>query len=127
MNTAATTFANETLKPDWDAVNEIEHSFKALSHTPYLEHVKSHQDRHKKCEWLKLPAQLNCDANALAVSHLPMSSAHTQLFGFEGIDQSRVLLFPHAGAQLHLLTGTVTAWLNVTDVVQVGPIWIWIS
>jgi len=64
-----------------------------------IEHVQGHQDRKQAYHKLTLAAQLNVDADALAREY------QTQY----GQPRPFVLLFPHAGVNLHLSQGTCTA------------------
>ena len=50
-------FANSTLEPDWDIVNEIMWNVNNMDHPPTLRYVASHQDKHKKRSTLPLPVQ----------------------------------------------------------------------
>jgi hypothetical protein len=87
-----------TLLPNWDVINKIRHSLLALRFRPTIQHIKGHQDRNTRYEYLPLPAQLNVDADAAAAS---FQLQH-------GCARPHVPLFPHAGAQLQINEGTIT-------------------
>lgn len=53
-------------------------------------------------------AQLNCDVDGLATNYIK----RTDPYGTPGIDETKVVLFPNACAQLHLQSGTVTCKLK---------------
>jgi hypothetical protein len=93
-------FPNATLAADWDLVNEIAINMRSMEHPPTLQHIKSHQDKHKRLCDLPLFAQLNCAADRLADAFLQQPELAS--------DCTRVPLMPHAGAQLHLPQGTIT-------------------
>jgi hypothetical protein len=97
-------FSNASLASDWDVCNEIVISLRSMDHAPELQHIKSHQDKHKSYHRLPLKARLNCDADALADNFLAMWEGQR--------DFTRVPMFPHAGAQIHLSTGTITGKLK---------------
>jgi len=101
-------YANSTLEPEWDVINEIHQSLKQFTNRPTLAYEKGHQDKHKKYHKLALRAQLNCDADGLATNYIK----RTDPYGTPGIDETKVILFPHACAQLHLQSGTVTSKLK---------------
>jgi hypothetical protein len=89
---------SNTLTPDWDVLNEIRHTLKALPFHPTIQHIKGHQDNKTPYAYLPLPAQLNVDADEAAGD---FQDQH-------GCARPQVLLFPHAGAQLQLNQGTIT-------------------
>jgi hypothetical protein len=65
---------------------------------PLVKHVKGHQDKEAPVATLPLPAQLNCEADALAIA---------ALLAIPGpIPQS--LVFPSAVCQLDVAAATVT-------------------
>jgi exonuclease III len=59
-------YANVTLAPDWDLVEEIVCTLKLFHVTPSFSHVKGHQDDATAYADLSLEAQLNVEADALA-------------------------------------------------------------
>jgi hypothetical protein len=91
-------YANATLAPDWDIVEEIIMTLRLLPITPFFAHVKGHQDDTKAYEDLPLAAQLNVDADTLAGDH------QTQ-FPSEHLV---VPLLPSTGAHLCIGDRTIT-------------------
>ena len=87
-----------TLAPDWDVLNKIRHSLQELPFRPTFQHVKGHQDRDTKYEYLPLLAQLNVDADHAAGAFQDQHGCH----------RPHVLLFPHTGAQLQIDDATIT-------------------
>ena len=98
-------FANSTLEPEWDVINEIQHSLASLTKPPTFQYVKAHQDDKVALKDLPLSAQLNVRADGLATDILLGTASFPE-------DESTTTLLPHAGAQLHLSTGTVTGNLK---------------
>ena len=76
QNQARPMFPNDTLASDWDIVNEIIILCKNLE--PSIAWIKGHQDDERPVEKLPLPAQLNCEADALAdkAHEFPQNSSH---------------------------------------------------
>lgn len=91
-------YPNDSLKSDWDILQQITESFKAAQQTPTVSWVKSHQDDHRAFEDLPLNAQLNCLADAAADQYLVNHAD----------DQSTVHRFPVNKAQVHMPDGTCT-------------------
>jgi hypothetical protein len=59
-------YANVTLAPNWDIVEEIGSTLQLVPVTPSFSHVKGHQDDVTPYADLSLEAQLNAEADALA-------------------------------------------------------------
>jgi len=66
---------------------------------PAVLHIKEHQAKKIACEQLPLPAQLNVDADKLAVDHMA---------NHPNTDCTVVPVLPTSGVQLHLPAGTIT-------------------
>ena len=92
---------NPTLEPDWDVLHEIKWTLKHQLAGGKLIHTKGHQDDRQKYDTLSLLAQLNVDADKLAGQYQEQ----------HGAAHPKVLLFPHAAAQLHSTEGTITSRL----------------
>jgi hypothetical protein len=108
VSTHTQCFANSTLEPEWDVINEITVTLQSMEHPPTITYEAGHQDDHKPYHQLSLRAQLNCDADKLAERYLRMTDPH----GTPDLDETRVTLLPNAGAQVHLKSGTVTGKLK---------------
>jgi hypothetical protein len=91
-------YANATLAPDWDLIEEIVVQLRALTILPTFKHVKGRQDDHVAYHDLPLDAQLNVDADALAGSYISAYPAANP----------RVPMTPTTGAQLILQDQTIT-------------------
>jgi hypothetical protein len=103
---------NPTLEPDWDVLHEIRWTFQQQLSGGKLVHTKGHQDDKQKYDTLSLLAQLNVDADKLACQY---QDRH-------GDTHPKVLLFPHAAAQLHSIEGTITSRLPFTlRLLEQGP------
>jgi hypothetical protein len=91
-------YANATLAPDWDIVEEIVSTLKLIPVTPSFTHVKGHQDDHVAYADLPLDAQLNVEADALAGEfQTKFPSEHLQ-----------APLLPSTGVHLMIGQSTVT-------------------
>ena len=89
-----------TVIPEWDTIAQITDTLKQLTpQQPHLFHTLGHQDNHTPYEGLPLPAQLNCDADALASQYLTDHPC---------IDHCRAPLFSNSKCSLHLPQGTIT-------------------
>jgi hypothetical protein len=90
-----------TTSSDWDVLQEIHTTRMTLkAETKGVLWIKGHQDEKTPYEALTLPAQLNVDADRLAVEH---HETHDP-----PIDVMKVLRFPGNHVQLQLPTGTIT-------------------
>jgi len=95
-------FPNDTLKPDWDIINEIVLLLKA---TPQkVSWIRGHQDNDKDLEEIPLPAQLNCEADELA------SEVHDIEFDWNVKNPKP----PNNSVQIHLGKKTITSHLKHT-------------
>ena len=92
-------YPNDTLKSDWDVLQQVEQTFREAKQAPTMEHIKSHQDKNRAIETLPIKAQLNCRADKLAGAYMAENTA---------VDHSTVHRFPVNLAQLHLPDGTCT-------------------
>jgi hypothetical protein len=91
-------YANATLAPDWDIVEEIVSTLILLLVTPSFSHVKGHQDDHVAYADLSVAAQLSVEADALA------GEFQTQ-FPSENL---KAPLLPSTGVNLMICKSTVT-------------------
>ena len=93
-------YPNLTVIPEWDTIAQILYTFKQLTPSrPDLFHILGHQDGRTSYEELSLPAQLNCDADALASKFL---AEHPH------IDHRHAPMLPKSECVLHLPQGTIT-------------------
>lgn len=92
---------NPTLEPEWDVLHEIQWTHSKQMHGGTIVHTEGHQDNKAKYETLPLLAQLNIDADELAGKYQD----------HHGCARPRVLLFPHASAQVHIQAGTIMSCL----------------
>ena len=93
-------YPNLTVSPEWDTIAQINETLKQLTpQQPLIVHISGHQDDRTPYEALSLPAQLNCDADALASKYLIDNPR---------IDHQFVPLLPKAECLLHLPQGTIT-------------------
>jgi hypothetical protein len=99
-----TTFYPSTaLLPEWDLLSTILTYLKLLPSDPLVQHVKGHQDDGDALVYtLLLPAQLNCEADALATESLAAILAPIPL----------VPVFPSAVCQLDIRDATSTRRLQ---------------
>ena len=91
------TYANNTLKPDWDIVTTFATLSKDLHHPTY-HWVRGHQDDTKSRHTLSLSAQLNCEADDEAGQYQATNHA-----------RPIVPMTPFTHAQLELKNQTVTS------------------
>jgi hypothetical protein len=104
VDTIAKMMAWETMHPsnalesEWDILSVILDYIPQLPVPPSVQRVKGHQDKEAPVATLPLPAQLNCEADALATAALIAIAAP--------IPQS--LVFPSAVCQLDLADATVS-------------------
>ena len=88
------------MEAEWDCLAQILQAVKLLGEaTPTNDHIKQHQDEQTDYERLSLPAQLNCDADALATRYLQENQT---------MDYTISRLFPAGEGILHLGQGTIT-------------------
>jgi hypothetical protein len=59
-------YPSATLMPEWDLLSIIMEYLPCLPSDPLIKHEKGHQDDDAPVHTLPLPAQLNCEANAMA-------------------------------------------------------------
>jgi hypothetical protein len=97
-------YPNETLRPDWDIVEQIASFIQSSIHTITIDHVKGHQDDDKAYEELSPEAQMNVDADELAGEYI-----HEH---FSPRPQAPML--PTTRCQLILRGTTVTSHYNTT-------------
>ena len=95
-------FPNDTLKTDWDIINEIVSLMKSSKQR--ITWIKGHQDEGKRVDELSLPAQLNCEADALA------NEIQQHPFDWE----INSLPPPHNPIQVHHHQKTITSHLKRT-------------
>jgi hypothetical protein len=93
-----TLYPSNALTSEWDIISVILAYIPQLPSPPSVQHVKGHQDKEALVATLPLPAQLNCEANALATAALIVIAAP--------IPQS--LVFPSAVCQLNVADATVS-------------------
>jgi hypothetical protein len=91
-------YANATLAPDWDLVEEIVTQLRRLPVQPLFSHVKGHQDNHFHYADLSLDAQLNVDADKLAGDFMSQYQD----------PQTIVPLMPTTGVHLNIDSKTIT-------------------
>jgi hypothetical protein len=101
MNNFKRLYPNASMSSEWDVIAEIRTATAELGpqSTPRLTHILGHQDELQQYQDLPLPAQLNCDADALAGAFLAW---------LPFLDCSTVPILPTSGCQLALEEGTVT-------------------
>jgi hypothetical protein len=93
-------YPNTTFDAEWDVIAQIVHTVEALRpRSPKIQHIFGHQDRDRDYFELSLPAQLNCDADALAEQFL---SRHSNL------QHLTAHLFPAGGCLLQSRAGTIS-------------------
>jgi hypothetical protein len=66
MQHCKTLYLSTALLPEWDLLSVILEYMKRLLSEPLVQPVKGHQDDDARVCTLSLPAQLNCEADALA-------------------------------------------------------------
>ena len=93
-------YPNDTLKSDWDVLQQLTEAFKTATKAPSVEWVRAHQDDHRPYDELPLESQLNCQADELANVYMKQLTADADL--------SRVPRFPVNKAQFHMPQGTCT-------------------
>jgi hypothetical protein len=93
-----TLYPSNALAPEWDILSVILEYITKLPFPPSVKHVKGHQDQEAPVVTLSLPAQLNCEADALATTALRAIQAP--------IPQS--LVFPSAACQLDVADTTIS-------------------
>jgi hypothetical protein len=94
----STLYPSNALASEWDILSVILVHIPQLPVHPSVQHVKGHQDEGAPVATLSLPAQLNCEADALATAALILIAAP--------IPQS--LVFPSAVCQLDVSDATVS-------------------
>jgi hypothetical protein len=97
-----TFYPSTVLLPEWDLLSIILTYLKLLPSDPLVKHVKGHQDDEVPVCILPLPAQLNCEADALATESLDAILAPIPL----------VPVFPSAVCQLDIRDATSTRRLQ---------------
>ena len=97
------------LGPDFDIVNELQMAIKRYGLTLVPKHVKGHQDRTKRYDELPFEAQMNCDCDEAAGSHLQCPP--------DGLSpQSSAPFFPASKAALRINGNIITS--NLEDHVR---------
>jgi hypothetical protein len=91
-------YANATLAPDWNLVEEIVAQLRLLPVEPFFFHVKGHRDDYFKYADLSLDAQLNVDADKLVGD---LMSQHPN-------PQTIAPLMPTTGVHLTIDSNTIT-------------------
>jgi hypothetical protein len=98
MKEWATLHSSNALASEWDILSVILDLIPQLPVNPSVKHVKGHQDEEATVASLPLPAQLNCEADALATAALLAIAASIPLS----------LMFPSAVCQLDVNEETVS-------------------
>jgi hypothetical protein len=70
-----TMYPSNALASEWDILSVILEYIHQLPFPPSVQHVKGHQDKEAPVATLPLPAQLNCEADALATAALIVIAA----------------------------------------------------
>eukprot|EP00957_Ditylum_brightwellii_P156862 11939040-Ditylum_brightwellii.AAC.1 len=78
QQTYSNDYSNNTLTLDWDVIAQISSIFGIGNFIPTIQHIQGHQDNHKKCDDLSLPAKLNVDADLLAVEYRVLNKKTTR-------------------------------------------------
>jgi hypothetical protein len=92
------TSPSATLAPNWDVLNEIQHSLHNLNFRPIFQHIKGYQDCNTPYDSLSVLPQLKVDADTAAGN---FQSQH-------GCHRPHIPLLPHVGAQLQIDDATIT-------------------
>jgi hypothetical protein len=71
----STLYPSNALASEWDILSVILAHILQLPVHPSVQHVKGHQDKEARMSTLPLPAQLNCEADALATAALILITA----------------------------------------------------
>jgi hypothetical protein len=93
-----TFYPSSALLSEWDILSVILAFLKKLPSVPLVQHVTGHQDDDQPVHLLPLPAQLNCEADALTTLALDAISSPIPL----------VPVFPSAMCQLDIREETIT-------------------
>jgi hypothetical protein len=91
-------YPSATLMPEWDLLSIIMDYRPRLPSDPLIQHVKGRQDDDAPVHILPLPAQLNCEADAMATASLEEISDPIPI----------VPVYPSATCQLDVLNATTT-------------------
>jgi hypothetical protein len=93
-------YPNTTFDAEWDVIAQIVASVEELRPTsPKIRHIFGHQDKDKEYSELSLPAQLNCDADALAGQFL---------LQHDNLQHVTAHIFPAGGCLLQSRDGTIS-------------------
>jgi hypothetical protein len=98
MQTWSTHYPSTALLSEWDIMSVILAFIKKLPSVPVVKHVDGHQDDNNLVHLLLLPAQLNCEADALATAALELIPSPIPI----------VPVFPSAVCQLDVRDSTIT-------------------
>jgi hypothetical protein len=98
MKSWKTLYPSATLMPEWDLLAIILEYLPHLPSDPLIKHVKGHQDADAPVLTLPLPAQLNCEADAMATESLEAIPAPIPI----------VPVYPSAVCQLDVRDATTT-------------------
>eukprot|EP00957_Ditylum_brightwellii_P036759 2783940-Ditylum_brightwellii.AAC.1 len=66
QQTYSNDYSFNTLTPDWNVISQISNILDTGNFLRIIQHIKGHQDKHKKYDDLSLPAKFNVDADLLA-------------------------------------------------------------
>eukprot|EP00957_Ditylum_brightwellii_P011703 884183-Ditylum_brightwellii.AAC.1 len=78
QQTHSNDYSFNTLTPDWDVIAQISSILDTGNFLPIIQHIKGHQDKHKKYNDLSLPAKLNVDVDLLAVEYQTLNKKTTR-------------------------------------------------
>ena len=92
-------YPNDTLKAEWDVLQQVKECYTEMGCKQTLLHVKGHQDKDKPYAELTRPAQLNVDCDHLAGDFLDSTMYANRV---------HVPMLPCAKVQINLNQGTIT-------------------
>ena len=92
-------YPNDTLKAEWDVLQQVKECYIEMGCKQTLQHVKGHQDKDKPYAELTRPAQLNVDCDHFAGDFL-----HSTMYA----NRVQVPRLPCVKTQLNLRQGTIT-------------------
>jgi hypothetical protein len=98
MQTWKNHYPSTALLSEWDILSVILTIIRNLPSVPLVQHVEGHQDDDQPTHLLPLPAQLNCEADALATQALEAIPTPIPI----------VPVFPSAICQLDIRDATIT-------------------
>eukprot|EP00957_Ditylum_brightwellii_P120341 9182722-Ditylum_brightwellii.AAC.1 len=78
QQTYSNVYSFNKLAPDWDVIAQISNILDAGNFLPTIQHIKGHQDKHKKHDDLSLPAKLNVNADLLVVEYQALNKKTTR-------------------------------------------------